>query len=221
MFLPLFYLASLLGTFPVIVLVVYGKKAFDTESSFVLPFLYLTLFATLYELIASWLFAVNSSVWFAVYLVLEFIALAAFYFRICGRRYRKAFIAVSALFTVTFCLRFVSYGGSEIDFDAVLSVIETVFVYIASICWFKQIFENLPEKSLFNTSGFYYISAFLLYFSGTMFLFLFSSLFTAATQREYWCLNILFTIVLRSLIIIGVWKGRLRLISYSGSEPLL
>lgn len=80
-----------------------------------------------------------------------------------------------------------------------------------SALWFKDVFEKLEIRNLLQSPSFYFVSGLILYYCSTFFLFLMHDLLYGADKskaEEIWLLNIIFNLLLRSLLIIGVWKAR-------------
>jgi hypothetical protein len=73
----------------------------------------------------------------------------------------------------------------------------------------KNIFSNVGEHNFIKTSDFYFISGIVLYLSGTFFLYLLGdSIFKDEKLflEDFWIINIVFNIILRIFLILGVWK---------------
>ncbi|MBC7438904.1 MAG: hypothetical protein H7250_02825 [Flavobacterium sp.] len=95
--------------------------------------------------------------------------------------------------------------------DFYLTAFETVFVLISSLLWFTTIFSELKETSLLRSPNYYFVAGFVFYYSGTFFLFLVSDFMIknmASQMLSYWNINILFNILLRTLVLIGIWQAR-------------
>jgi len=105
----------------------------------------------------------------------------------------------------------VIYWDESIRFktDAYLSLLEIVLVYFFTIIWLKNIFSNVSESNFTQTSDFYFISGVVLYLSGTFFLYLLGDSILKNEKlylEDFWILNIVFNIILRIFLILGVWK---------------
>jgi hypothetical protein len=77
--------------------------------------------------------------------------------------------------------------------------------------WFINLFRDAIVENLFANSNFYFISGFIIYYCGTLFLFLFGHYFykqSIALFHEYWTLNIVLNMVLTSFLILGLWKAQ-------------
>ncbi len=65
---------------------------------------------------------------------------------------------------------------------------------------------EIPD--LMDSSVFYFITGFFMYYSTTLALFLMSSfIFTSELYfYDYWLVNVIATLILRICLIVGVWK---------------
>lgn len=207
MFESLFYFASFLS---VVLLVFYFLriKIINFRTSSFVPFIWLVFIATSYELfLYDWL-QLGSIVWFRIYDFLEFFTLYYYFYRLL-KGYRTFF----KIIFVFYLFLFLSLLSTKIIFplqsDSYLVCVEAVFVFISSILWFKQLFKDSIHVSLFLLSDFYFVSGLILYFSGILTLELLSTIIFKKNPSEfldYWNLMIVFNIVLRLFIIVGVWK---------------
>jgi magnesium-transporting ATPase (P-type) len=93
----------------------------------------------------------------------------------------------------------------------------SIFVFIFSVIWFKDIFEELNKSLLFeetdfqyllSSENFYFVAGVFIYYATTFFLFLSSSLIFESNLyfNDFWVVNIIATLVLRIFLIISVWK---------------
>jgi hypothetical protein len=208
MFQWLLYFALVLGLFPLSILIIRKKAAIKT--TFIFPFLFIVFMASLYEGLATIMYQVPTILWFRVYLFLEFLALAYYFYHLLKRKF-KFFFSFSV---ISYCILFIVlipylYNGHNLLADAYLSIFEVVFVYIGVIIWFRDTFRELAEESMLHIPHFYFISGLLMYFSGTLFLYLLGDRFlhdASISFESYWSLNIIFNIILRLFLIAGAWK---------------
>jgi hypothetical protein len=99
-----------------------------------------------------------------------------------------------------------------------LTFIEVTFVLLASVIWFKEIFTDKSIESLWDSPSFYFISCFVLFFSGSLVYLLMSDMaaFTTAHRIKYLIILIMLTFLQNILLLIGIWKGQHKLNRYSG-----
>ncbi len=203
------------GIFPAI-----AYKFFKVNIRSIAPFVAVVCTASLYEFFGTFVLKLNSDYWILCYKILAFSAIHYFYFRILEGKYVKVFL----LFISTFLLLFfyTMYLWGKIDFfnlNAYFNCLQTIIVLTFSVLWFIKIFTNLELESLTRSPEFYFIAGLILYYSGTIFLFLLGGTifkFDKANFQSFWMLNVILNLTLRSLLIIGIWKGRTKLMRHFG-----
>lgn len=84
----------------------------------------------------------------------------------------------------------------------------TCFIFIAVYLWFKSLFKNVEILNLWKHDNFYFVSAFFIYYFTTFLLFLFGNVVfdISIYAVGYWLVNIIATLILRILLIAGVWN---------------
>lgn len=201
----------LIGFFPLAL--VYLLQIQKAESVVpVVPFLMLVFFASLYELIGSYYLAIDVKYWFAVYNLFVFLVLHYFYYSLLHQKFKILFYGFTLVFLVLSFYLFIQYDLSEVFvFSSYFHVLQTIIILTFSALWFKDVFEKLEISNLLQSPSFYFVSGLILYYCSTVFLFLMHDLLYGADKskaEEIWLLNIIFNLLLRSLLIIGVWKAR-------------
>lgn len=203
----LFYFASFLSA---VLLVFYflRVKIINYRTSSFIPFIWLIFIATCYELfLYKWL-QLGSIVWFRIYSFLEFFALYYYFYNLI-KGYRIFFKIIFIFYLFLFLSLLSTENVTPLQSDSYLVCVETVFVFASSILWFKQLFKNSIHISLFSFSNFYFVSGLILYYSGILTLELLSNIIFKKITSEflnYWNLMIVFNIVLRLFIIVGLSK---------------
>jgi hypothetical protein len=198
---------------------VLGKKNyFSPEIFFLKPLFLILAFASFYEVIITLIFKVNTAVWFRIYTLMEFLCILYFFRQLLERKYKMLWNCFLLLFVASFVVLGIEWMVYENrKTDSYLTVIETLLVFAGSVIWFKDIFKYAKLASLWNSPAFYFISGFILYFSGTLFLFLMSDfVFTSKEMSKYWIINVILTLLLNIILLIGIWKGQQKSIRYSG-----
>ena len=184
------------------------------ELKAIYPFLVVVLIASVYELIGTIILKVSVEYWFLTYKILAFIGLHYFYYHLLNKKYWHLFL-VYILGFIALLVLFLTVWKDIIfiEISAYFNMFQTLIVLTFSILWFKQLFSELVEEDLTKNPNFYFVSGLLICYCGTVFLFLMSSslyIQNKSSFQYYWLLNILLNFVLRSLLIIGVWKARVK-----------
>jgi hypothetical protein len=199
-------------------ILIWLKKPRWQEVKYIIPFGLLTTFAGLYEILVTGIFGFNTTVWFKVYTFLEFVCIYYFFLKLSDKKYRKIFIFYLGVFIAIFvALQLYWINGGRASTDSSLTIFETVLVFSASFLWFRKIFSDMRLTTLWDSPAFYFISGFILYFSGTFFLFLMTDwVLTTEEMNRHWIINVILTLLLNSMITFGIWKGHQKSHQYSG-----
>lgn len=211
---PTIYFANLLGIVPICLL---KAKKIKSQKA-ITPFLWMVFIFSLIEIGITIYFDIysdsqyNSAYMFRIYTLFEFLTIYFYFKHVLSATY-KLFLRATAIFFLLLYVYFIFIWNVDeaSKTDSYLSLVETFFVLIAAFLWFKNNLEVNNKISLFSNPDFYYIFGFVFYFSTTIVLFLLTNYIQNKGYEEFWgfyIFNILFAIVWRILIIIGVWKAR-------------
>lgn len=193
-------------------LLIKGKISKSITS--LLPFIILVFISAIYEFIFSILLRWNVSNWFIIYCVISFFVIYYLFNSLIVRV--NPVLKFSSLILYIILLMFLILKFDNQDFLKICYFIDsyiTVFVFVCSIIWFKKIFKELQYESLWDSPFFYVVSGLILYYFGTFFLFLMTELIYRDNNysfQYYWLLNIILNLVLRTLLIVGIWKARVK-----------
>ncbi len=202
-----FYIALFIGIIPLLILFI-KKRAFDFKEP-VTPFIWLTAFATLYEFIGTGLLEIKTSYWFQLYSFLEIVTLFYFFFKLFKAKYKTAFGIFLVLLVTTYSFSFFFWNeNSGLISNAKNKASITFFVLTFSFLWFKELFKKMDIQNPWQNDNFYFVSAFSVYYSSTFFLFLLGGFISNSNVHlyDYWLINVMATLILRTFLIIGVWK---------------
>lgn len=186
----------------------FKKRAFDFKEP-ITPFIWLTAVATLYEFIGTVLLKINTTYWSQLYSLLEFLALFYFFFKLFKPSYKNLFRIFLILLLIAYCTSFFFWTDKNSFITrAINKVPVTLFVLTFSFFWVRQLFHKMRISDPLQNPGFYFVSGFSVYYSSTIFLFLLSRfIFDSSLYfNDYWLINIMATLILRTSLIIGVWK---------------
>lgn len=190
------------------------KNKISKEIKAIIPFLLLVFIASIYEFVFTILMKWNASNWFITYCLISFFVIFYFYFKILIKVNRSIKVLSFLLFLLM--LLFLNIKYSSQDFLLICSFIDTyitIFIFVFSLIWFRKTFRDLEYESLLNIPDFYFISGFILYYFGNFFLFIMTELIYKSNQdllQYYWLLNLFLLIVIRTLLIVGIWKARVK-----------
>lgn len=175
----------------------------------IIPFIWLTVFAVIYELAGTLVLKINTTYWFQLYSFLEMIALYLFFYRLFKPSYRRVFRLFLFLMVIMYCISFYFWNASSNFISKAINTVPvTLFVLIFSALWFRELFRKIDLSNPWQEPAFYFVTGFSVYYSGTFFLFLLSNIISNSNVHfyDYWFVNILATFIFRVYLIIGVWK---------------
>ena len=175
------------------------------------PFLVLSLLASIYELVASFILKVNVTHWFQIYSLLEFLSIYYLFKNLLMKRPKGYNIVFLGLFFVVYIYSFslsFSDGLSFLKAKSLNKSVLTLFVMVSSFLWIKQTLEQKRILKLYNEPSFYFVMGLFTYYSTTISLFVLSNSIANSTLYllDFWLLNIISSLILRLVIIVGVWK---------------
>jgi hypothetical protein len=200
------------GIVPFILYLIVKKKNRDLH--LILPFLIVVFLASVYELIGTVILKISVEYWYLVYKTLAFIGLHYYFYILLNKKHISLFfIYILGFITLLFLFLTVLKDIIYLEISAYFNMFQTLIVLTFSILWFRRLFIKLDEEDLTKNPNFYFVSGFIICYCGTVFLFLMSSSLYAQDKSNfhyYWLLNILLNFILRSLLIIGVWKARVK-----------
>jgi hypothetical protein len=203
----------LYGLFPFIVYL-FIKNKLSVEIKNILPFIFVVFLAGAYEFTFTFIFKWNVSYWFIIYSLLAFFTITYFFYKLIGKQHWFLFLLSVIFFFILFFSVILRWNYHHfIELSAFIDAYQTVLVLFFSILWFRKIFLETKIVSLEKHPLFYATSALILYYCGSVTLFLLSSLILKkynSSFHDYWILNIILNIVLKTLLIVTVWKARLK-----------
>lgn len=203
----------LYGLVPFILFLIYRNKL-SYEIIYILPFIALTFFASVYELVFTSLLQISIKYFFITYCVFSFFTISYFFSKVLVN-FSKIYFRVS--YFIFFCVflfvvfNWTSYGA--IVLSSFLDIFQTSFILFFSIVWLRKVFKDLQYNNLFESIYFYFISGLIIYYCGTLFLFLLSDIIykdDKSILQYYWLLNVILNLILRSILIICIWKARVK-----------
>lgn len=207
----LLYFVIIFGVSPFLYFLI-TKRKYAKELKPILPFISLTFISSFYEFFGTLTFKWDSSYWFVIYEILSFLSVFYFFFQVLEKMFSKLFLVFFVSFIII-CFFLYLYFNIE-DILIISSYIDTfitLFVLFFTIIWFKNLITNTYVENLLDNSTFYFISGFILYYCGTLFLFLLSNYIyniDSTILHSYWVINILLNLVLRTLLLVGLWKAK-------------
>lgn len=206
----LLYITIYIGFIPFIILIYKGN--FHKNYNYILPYVCLTAIASFYEGVLTDFtnFQLHTKYWFLIYNFFEFFCIYLFFKKIIESIPNLYFISFLVIFLINYFLTITIQGFENgLLLNTIVTLPTTLFVLISSILWFKQRFiVNLSINFLFSNPIFFIVLGLFFYQSSTFILFLLSDYIFKANLNlpGFWIINILASLILRLLIIIGTWN---------------
>jgi hypothetical protein len=177
-----------------------------------IPFLGLIFLASVYEIVFSTYLRIPVNHWFVFYNLAAFVTLFYFYFELLNRHYKGLFLGFALAFVGLSGYLFLNYSFEHhFVFSSSIKVLQTSFILVFSMLWFIEVFKQKVMFNFFKNPVFYFISALILYYCGVLFVFLSQEYIYQnhkSISESIWSLNLYLNLLLRSLLIIGVWIAR-------------
>lgn len=188
------------------------KKKIVQECKPILPFIYLCFISGFYELVFSMHLRINLVPWYFIYDILSFFTILFYFYYILDIK-NKVFFATNVLLYLVLFFFTVKNHTSENYLSQIsyLVLFTTLFILVCSIIWFKTVSTQTSEISLIQNHNFYFGFGFLIYYTGTVVLFLLSNFIHRENISQfvnYWMLNVFFSILHKTFLIIGLWKAQ-------------
>jgi hypothetical protein len=147
-----------------------------------------------------------------IYEILSFLTIFYFFFQVLQKKFAKLFLAFLVGFVILWFFLFLNFNIKDLlIINSYSHTFITVFILFFTIIWFRKLILDAYIENLLQNSTFYFISGLILYHCGTLFLFLLSNYIYKADSNllhSYWMINILLNFVLRTLLIVGIWKAK-------------
>jgi hypothetical protein len=144
---------------------------------------------------------------YASFTVIEYSLLTIFLYRSIKDPRHKFVPVIGSL--VFFALAITNFlhgdtgGGDTGGFDSLSASVEAILIIIYSILFLYGQIKDPSILFVYYTKKFWVVTAFFIYFSSTLFLFLYASTFTSQEHRSYWYINDIFDIIKNILFCIA------------------
>ncbi len=161
-------------------------------------------------LILAFVYIVNNAHIFNIYVIIETLLISSFYYFVIQNRIWKLICIFLAIMFSVFAIIQLFLNPVKTLNNLTLTT-ESLMVIIFSVITFHYLIKYPKYKNILSTPIFWINSAFLLYFSGNLFLHLFSHFLTEYAQKaflELWGFHSVFNIIFYTLISIGFWKTK-------------
>jgi hypothetical protein len=151
-----------------------------------------------------------------VYYILIIPLITAIYYQAIGRRHKQKFILVSFLYVLFGTVNVLFIQQKSIN--SYTLIIQSIIVIIYALYYFYWLIRELPTAQLHRLPMFWINSAYIIYFSGNLFLFVFTSYLVNVLNNDllvYWTLHNVLGIIEGLMIIVALWMDLRNIKSHS------
>lgn len=156
-------------------------------------------------------YGLNNFFIFRMYTVIEFVALSFFFFK-----FFKKYVNSLVFYGVNICFCSIAYLDARmhgvVSIDSLPISVESIVLVVCSLLLYYYVLKNLLFDNLLQTSVFWINTAVLIYFSGNLFLFVFSDYLMIENKVAYnflWSVvHSLFNVLYNVILSIGFWKTK-------------
>jgi exosortase/archaeosortase family protein len=155
--------------------------------------------------------SINNMFVFHIYTVVEFTFISLFYIKIVSDERLKRFII--GLIFLFIGIAIFDYIKHRDQLDDLSTTTESIIVMLYAILGFSYMLKNPIQSKVFAIPLFWFNTAFLIYFAGNLFLFIFSSYIQSHFQRQFyelWGIHAIMSILFYLLMSTGFWKTKAR-----------
>jgi hypothetical protein len=151
-------------------------------------------------------FKINPNYGSSVYHLISFPLISLIYFYALGKRGKNVFLIINICFFIFGMVNMISYQESSINTYTL--ILESILVIIFSLYYFYWLLRVLPTSQLQRLPMFWLNSAHIIYFSGNLFLFVFTSYLVNVLNNNllvYWTIHNILGIIEGFMIIVALW----------------
>ena len=150
---------------------------------------------------------------YSSFTIIEYTLFSIFLFLSYKEKVFKYTLFVCSLFFYAIAVLNIIHKNKE-SFDSISGSLEAVLIIVYGIFY---LYEQIKDPSIFYvyfSKKFWIVIAFLLYFSSTLFLFIYAATFTRPDQSTYWVINNVFDIIKNLLFAISFTMKKDKKTSY-------
>ncbi len=148
---------------------------------------------------------------FHTYTILEFALISLFYIKVISKW--KISCVIVILVTLFLGVAIFEFMHKIKVMDDLSTTIESILVMLYAVYGYSLLLKNPVQSQVTAVPLFWFHSAFLLYFAGNLFLFIFINYVNQhfkGASTGLWSIHSVMSITLKSLIAIGFWKTKAR-----------
>jgi hypothetical protein len=148
---------------------------------------------------------------FHIYVITEFFFISWFYYELFKKYVSPKTIPIIFLIFIIFSLIDTFIWHNPFTFNSYAKTLECFIVVSYTVFYLYKTFDEFQDEDPSDTPVFWINAGFLFYFSGCLFLFTFSNFILTQGKpmgMVVWAVHAFFSIIMYSLISIGLWKSK-------------
>ena len=156
---------------------------------------------------------------YASFTVVEFTIFSYFFYRYLNGKMKYVPALGGLLF---YLIAFANLFFRKSDtFDSMAASLEAILLIIYCILFLYELIKDPSIMFVYYNKKFWFVIALLLYFSSTLFLFLYAATFTKQEHKNYWAINNLFEILKHLLFSVSLLmkKNNAKYSSFESLNP--
>lgn len=189
---------------------IYRRKYSSHYDKIVFLFIFFSGFTELACYLFSLFFKKQNILILNSYIIIETVILSLFYYKIFVNKHLRLATLFFAVFFVIMSIQQILVNNED-SMSNISFTTESIAISLFSVLQFHYLLKNSVYSNIISVPLFWYNSAFLLFFSGNLFLHLFSQFLQEYAQKafyELWGFHSILNIILYVLISIGFWKTK-------------
>jgi hypothetical protein len=152
----------------------------------------------------------------SIYNMIAFSIISAIYYHAVGKQNKKVFTTLSVVFVLFALVNVLFIQRSSIN--SYTLIFQSIVIICYSLYYFYWLIRELPTAQLHLLPMFWINSAYILFFSGNLFLFVFTSYLVNVLNNDllvYWTLHNVLGIIESVMIIVALWMDLRNITSHS------
>ena len=139
----------------------------------------------------------NTFIFFAIFTVVEFVCFSLFYYYAVPLKSPKKIVSALLVLFLAFSLIDFFLVNQMNGFDSIASGVESIFIILLCIYYLVIQLKGSNKRSVYSTSNFWIIITFLIYLSGTFFLYIMAEnmIYNDTFRKQYVIINSVFNII--------------------------
>ena len=144
---------------------------------------------------------------FGIFEIVEYSMFAYFfYLSIDNRVIKKIIVFISILILLLLTITFIK--SEKREFDSITASVESIAIIGLSLIYFFEQINKPQDNFIYSSPNFWIVIAFMIYMSGTLFLFIIANSLSTKEMEKYWAINNLSNVITNIIFCIAFLVNR-------------